>query len=264
MKRAAGALGCGEVIAILGGLIGLGGAEFRLPALAGWFKFSLRQAVPLNLLVSLVTVIAAFVTRSLMTGLAPLARWLPEIAAVAMGGIAGAWIATALFAKVEDHALEVTTAVLLIAIALILLSEAVLPLEAHSAVVEGPQLRIIVGVIVGVAIGMVSSLLGVAGGELIIPALLLLFGADIKTAGTASLAISLPMVAVGVVRYIRAGMFSDRRAIREVAAPMAVGSILGAALGGTLVGLAPESAIKLLLGVILLVSALKMLRRRRG
>jgi len=39
-------------------------------------------------------------------------------------------------------------------------------------------------------IGLVSSVLGVAGGELIVPTLVFGFGADIKTAGTASLLIS--------------------------------------------------------------------------
>ena len=42
-------------IAILGGLIGLGGAEFRFPVLAGPLPIHGRQAVPLNLAVSLVT-----------------------------------------------------------------------------------------------------------------------------------------------------------------------------------------------------------------
>ena len=44
-----------------------------------------------------------------------------------------------------------------------------------------------------------SSLLGVAVGELIIPTLVFDFGVGIKTAGTASLLISLPTVAVGVI-----------------------------------------------------------------
>ncbi|MGH2403190.1 MAG: sulfite exporter TauE/SafE family protein, partial [bacterium] len=35
-------------IGVLGGLIGLGGAEFRLPVLAGPLGYSAREAVPLN------------------------------------------------------------------------------------------------------------------------------------------------------------------------------------------------------------------------
>ena len=42
-----------------------------------------------------------------------------------------------------------------------------------------------------------------AGGELLIPALVLIFGADIKTAGSASILISLGIVSVGLWRYWR-------------------------------------------------------------
>ena len=38
------------------------------------------------------------------------------------------------------------------------------------------------GVVAGFVIGVVAALLGVAGGELLIPTLVLLFGADIKLA----------------------------------------------------------------------------------
>jgi uncharacterized protein len=38
----------GAVIGALGGLIGLGGAEFRLPLLIGVFRFAALQAVILN------------------------------------------------------------------------------------------------------------------------------------------------------------------------------------------------------------------------
>ncbi len=37
------------LIAILAGLIGLGGAAFRLPVLAGPISYTVRQVVPLNL-----------------------------------------------------------------------------------------------------------------------------------------------------------------------------------------------------------------------
>jgi len=46
-------------------------------------------------------------------------------------------------------------------------------------------------------IGVVTALLGVAGGEFLIPTLVLLFGAEIKLAGSLSLAVSLPNDAGG-------------------------------------------------------------------
>ena len=46
------------------------------------------------------------------------------------------------------------------------------------------MLQAVVGAIAGFAIGVVAALLGVAGGELLIPTLMLLFSADVKLAGT--------------------------------------------------------------------------------
>src|SRR6516164_9549859 len=47
-RRTPAAFGGGAVIGALGGLIGLGGAEFRLPLLIGAFRFAALQAVILN------------------------------------------------------------------------------------------------------------------------------------------------------------------------------------------------------------------------
>ena len=68
----------------------------------------------------------------------------------------------------------------------------------------------------GLAIALVSSLLGVAGGELIIPSFVFPFGAPIKVAGTASLLVSLPTVwdrALLAARRLRRpyGAAADRR-----------------------------------------------------
>jgi len=50
-------------MAILGGLIGLGGAELRLPGLAGPLGHTARKAVPINLAVRLTTITASLSIR---------------------------------------------------------------------------------------------------------------------------------------------------------------------------------------------------------
>jgi uncharacterized protein len=99
-------------------------------------------------------------------------------------------------------------------------------------------------------VGIVASLLGVAGGELLIPTLVLLFGADIKLAGSLSLAVSLPTMLVGFT-------LGHNRAFLLV---MAVGSIVGAFIGGLLLGVVPDAVLLPALAVILLVSAVKVWR----
>src|SRR5580693_6943824 len=57
------ALGCALLIGGIGGLIGLGGGEFRLPLLVGLIGFTARAAVPMNQILSLITRMGALLVR---------------------------------------------------------------------------------------------------------------------------------------------------------------------------------------------------------
>jgi uncharacterized membrane protein YfcA len=251
---------CGAAVGVLGGLIGLGGAEFRLPLLIGLFALAAHQAVRLNLLVSLATVSAAATARFGFASFPDLAGLMPEIFAVMAGAVVAAWFGTGLLARLSVTALTRLIAGLLAVVALILLAEAVFGLDAGHGLQEGP-FRLLVGVMAGLGIGMISSLLGVAGGEFIIPTMMLAFGADVRTAGTASLLISLPTVAVGVLRYQRQGSYRDPGLLAAVALPMALGSVAGVTVGAALLPYAPGEALKAALGLILAVSAVKLTRK---
>lgn len=125
---------------------------------------------------------------------------------------------------------------------------------------SAPSARIAAGVVCGFGIGVVASLLGVAGGELLIPALILLFGIDIKLAGSLSLAISLPTMLVGFTRYSRDQSFSVLRENIGFVLFMAAGSMTGAFIGGRLVGAVPAAVQLPLLSLILVYSAVKVWR----
>jgi uncharacterized membrane protein YfcA len=119
------------------------------------------------------------------------------------------------------------------------------------------MVHLVTGIGAGIGIGLVSSILGVAGGELLIPTLIFLFGADIKTAGSASILISLAIVIVGLWRYRQIKAIPVGRGVQRITLAMSVGSIIGAILGGLAVAYAPAEFLKSLLGCILLVTAFK-------
>ena len=102
-----------------------------------------------------------------------------------------------------------------------------------------------------------SSVLGVAGGELLIPTLLFIFGADIRTAGSASLLIAVGFVLTGLWHYWRMGVIPRGRGVQRITAAMSAGSILGAIVGGLAVAYAPVEGLKLLLGIVLIGAAAK-------
>src|SRR5215218_4682540 len=250
----------GTPIGLLGGLIGLGGAEFRLPVLAGVFGYAARRAVALNLAISLITVVSALLIRGGTLSLAPLLGLLPVVLAMITGAVSAAYVGTALVHRVSERLLERVILVFLVVIGSALIAEAFLPQDVPGLLPDALPIRVVAAVIFGLGIGLVSSLLGVAGGELIIPTLVFAFGAGIKTAGSASLLISLPTVAVGVLRHRKLGSFTDRSDLTQTVAPMGAGSVIGAVAGGLFVGVVPAAALKFVLGVILIVSAVRIFR----
>jgi uncharacterized membrane protein YfcA len=64
------------------------------------------------------------------------------------------------------------------------------------------------------------------------------------------------------LRYAKSGAFSDRRPLTETVAPMGIGSIIGAIVGGLVVGVAPVWVLKLMLGMILIISALRIFSKK--
>lgn len=109
-------------------------------------------------------------------------------------------------------------------------------------------------------IGVVASLLGVAGGELLIPTRVLLFGANIKLAGSLSLAVSLPTMLVGFTRYSRDSSFAVLGRNKSFVLTMVIGSIVGTFIGGRLLGIVPGAILLPLLSTILILSAVKIWR----
>jgi uncharacterized membrane protein YfcA len=256
------ALGCALLIGGIGGLIGLGGGEFRLPLLVGLIGFTARGAVPMNQILSLITLITALIVRWHTGALVGVGSLAPAVAALGIGGMTAAWFAARLLAHVSDHRLERAIAVLLMAIGLLLIGERLLPAGLPALVPPQFVAKFVVGLALGLCIGTASTFLGVVGGELLIPTLIFVFGADIHTAGSAVLFISIPTVCMGLFRYGRMGLLPGRSTLLRIGTPMGAESLVGAAAGGAFAGSTSAEMLKLLLGVILVAAAFKAFWRR--
>ena len=258
-RRFVGAFLAGTVIGCLGGMIGLGGAEFRLPLLIGLFSFPALEAVILNKTMSLVVVATALPFRAGTIPFSAIAEQLHIVANLLAGSLVGAWCGASWAMRLRSETLYKVIAIMLVIIAAVLL-------VGHDAVGGGKPffdsavLQAMAGVIAGFIIGVVAAVLGVAGGELLIPTLLLLFGADIKLAGSLSLAVSLPTMLVGFARYSQDKSFGVISANWQFALVMALGSIAGTFIGGQLLGVVPNAVLLPMLAAILLVSAVKVWR----
>lgn len=245
-----------------GALIGaLGGAEFRLPVLVGMFHFPSLEAVILNKAMSLVVVAAALAFRSGAIPFDQLVPQLPVALNLLAGSLVGAWWAAGHALTMPRRWLNRIIMALLMGLAVLMLAESCFGLHDGAAPLFSEGLvRFVAGLMAGFGIGMVAALLGVAGGELLIPTIVLLYGIDIKLAGSLSLVVSLPTMVVGFARYSGSEAFAVLRRERSFFHWMAAGSVLGVGLGALLLGLAPARLLLGCLGIILLVSSVKTFR----
>lgn len=114
----------------------------------------------------------------------------------------------------------------------------------------------------GVGIGIAAALMGVAGGELPIPTIVLLFAVDIKIAGRLSQAVSLPTMLVAFARYAQDDSFGVLRRHRSFVVAMTTGSVVGTLSGGLLLGVIPNAVLIPALIALLLASSFKMWRHQ--
>jgi uncharacterized membrane protein YfcA len=246
----------GGLIASLGGLIGLGGAEFRLPVLASIFKYRTLQAIIINLVLSLITVIFSLIFRTGFANLNKITSNSGIIFNLLAGSLIGAYIGVNFATKISDRTLIRVVVIFLFILSFILISHDFI-IGLHGLQLP-PIFRIVLGFFAGVVIGVFSSMLGVAGGEMIIPTIVLLYSTDIKLAGSLSLAISIPTIIMGLVKYQRQRQLSEIYASRRFMVWMAIGSIVGALIGSYLLQFVSSSFLYILLGLILFTSALKL------
>lgn len=216
----------------------------------------------MNLVVSLITLIGAFAVRATTLSTESLHDFDMAIVGLMLGALVGAFLAPGVLRWFSDRGFERVLAVLLLVIAAVLILESFVPVVPVGFVDGETWAGLLSGVALGAIIGAVAALLGVAGGEFLIPTLILVYGASAATAGTASLAISIVAVSAGLVRYRTMKMLPARGELRRIALPMGLASIAGAIPGGVLASVAPDATLKLFLGAILIAAAAKTLQHK--
>ncbi|MGK5112800.1 TSUP family transporter [Geodermatophilus sp. CPCC 205506] len=247
----------GTAVGLLGGLVGLGGAEFRLPLLISLFAFAALSAVIVNKAMSLVVVTAALPSRLTAVPLDALAEHWFVAVSLLVGSLPGAWVGASWAIRMRATTLYRVLGALLLAIAAVFAAEHLGTLPQLPLPTGGQAAA---GVVAGFGIGVVAALMGVAGGELLIPTIVLLYAVDVKLAGSLSLLVSLPTMLVGFFRYSRDQAFTVLRDNGRFVVAMAAGSVVGSVTGGLLLGAVPSTVLVPLVIALLLFSAVKVWR----
>ena len=128
----------------------------------------------------------------------------------------------------------------------------------HRTVIVNLLAGSLIGAWLGATWAIVAALMGVAGGELLIPTIVLLYGIDIKVAGSLSLAVSLPTMLVAFARYSRDQSFAVQVENKTFLLAMAAGSVTGTILGELFLNVVPSLVLIPLLAALLVLSAVKV------
>lgn len=172
--------------------------------------------------------------------------------------ILGGYIGAHLSGRINESLLRKLLIGLLIAAGLRMVLDPLV--EWEPAGISLPYLtEAFLSMLVGLLIGIVSGLFGVAGGEYRIPALIYLFGLPVKTAGTVSLLVSIPTILAGFLKHSQIGHLNKYGVAVRLA--MGFASVVGSYAGASLAIIVEESVLKLLLGVVLLSATVRMLTK---
>ncbi len=114
---------------------------------------------------------------------------------------------------------------------------------------------ILIIILVGIAAGMLSGLVGVGGGIVIVPALIYFIGFSQKTAqGTSLGLILLPVGILAVLQYYKQGHVDFK-----VVAILAIGFLAGSFFGSKLALTLSQETVKKIFAVFMIIIAVKML-----
>ncbi|MCS3842817.1 sulfite exporter TauE/SafE family protein [Microbacterium sp. AK031] len=246
----------GLVAGLLSGLFGVGGGTVIVPLLVLLLSFDQRLAAGTSLAAIVPTASVGVISYAASGAVA----WIPAII-LAAGAVIGAQVGTRLLPRISQSALRWGfvgfLVVVIVSLFLVIPSRAA---EFELGWLNGAGLAL-----VGVLTGIIAGLIGVGGGVIVVPVLMLVFGtSDLEAKGT-SLLMMIPTAISGTIGNLR-----HRNVDLLAAGLIGVAACTTTALGAWLATLIDPFLGNMLFAAYLVVIAVQMAikairsRRSRG
>ena len=236
---------------ILSGLVGVGGGIVFVPALvyvAGW---PIKDAVAASLVIIIFSSISGTIRNAASED--PV-DW--RVAALLSLAVAPASLIGVAISRVSSETVvEVTFATLLLALAYP-------TARGRHEFDESKKIPLPLVIAAGIFIGALSGLVGVGGGVVMVPLMVLGMGIATKQAVSTSLAVIMFTGLIGAAGYIATG-FSETEDLLSLP-PLIVGSMIGAPFGVQIRELLPERAVRGVFVAFMVVVALRLLSEALG
>lgn len=244
-------LSLGVVAGVMSGLFGVGGGIVLVPGLVLVLGMAQHRAHATSLAAILLVAPAAMLGFALEERVAYGAAGL-----IALGGFAGAYLGAGLMHRMSPRRLTQAFSLLTLVIAVRLLFGGELdPGDATQALDAG---RVAGFVLLGLASGTLSALMGVGGGVILVPGMVLLFGFSQHLAEGTSLLVIVPTALMGSWRHARNGYVDWR-----VGLVCGLGGVAGGLVGAQIALALDAGWLQRLFAVFLVVVGVRLLLRRR-
>ncbi|HET7479584.1 MAG TPA: sulfite exporter TauE/SafE family protein [Rubrobacteraceae bacterium] len=241
----------GVVGGMLAGLVGVGGGIVFVPGLVYVGGWSIKEAVAASLVIIIFSSISGTIRNSKSED--PV-NW--RVAALLSLAVAPASLIGVAVSRVSSDT------VVEIVFSIVLLLLAYPTARGRPDFDESKKIPLIWVFVAGVFIGALSGLVGVGGGVVMVPLMVLGMGIGTKQAVSTSLAVIMFTGVVGATGYIVTGF----RGAEELLSlpPLIIGSMIGAWIGVKIRDPLPADTIRIGFAVFMAVTALRLLTDALG
>jgi uncharacterized membrane protein YfcA len=243
----------GLAAGVFSALLGVGGGLIMVPAMVYLLRIRQHRAHGTSLVVILPAAIAG-VSQYAEQGNVD---WRIALL-LAIGGVGGAVVGARLSAAIRAPDLKRFFGIFVVVTGMLMI---IFPSGqwrhgAHTLLGDG-ALGSATIIVVGLAAGIISGLLGVGGGIIMVPAAVYLLGLDQHTAQGISLAVIIPVAISGALIHYAKG-----NVIPSIALWLAIGATVGAYVTGHWVRFIPSGTLRTLFGIFLVIVGVWMVGRR--
>lgn len=242
-------LAIGAGAGLLSGLFGIGGGIVIVPALLALLSMERKLAHGTSLAATLPVAAASLATYAVGDNV----DWLVA-GCLAIGAIFGAVVGTQLLQIIPKKPLIIIfVAVILLTAIRLIVTDDVMGREPLS------WLGAFALVAIGFITGTLSGLLGIGGGVVMVPAMVVLFGMVPVVAKGTSVAVIVPSSLVGTIRNR-----TNRNADLRVAFAIGIAGIVSAVIGSLIAGSIDDAVSNVLFAVLLIIVAILQIRTLRS
>lgn len=247
-KRTLHSLWIGIVAGCFGGLVGLGGGVVMIPLMVAVLKITQHKAHGTSLFALVFTGITGAVTYGMKGSVDVVASLILAVTAIFTARM-GAKFAHSL----PEWKLKRAFGAFLIFAAIVLIVKPYLS-ELYHFEIQGIA-KIIILLIVGIFAGFLAGMMGIGGGTVMVPALVIILNYGQHIAQGTSLLCMVPAGAVGAYTHLKLG-----NVLKELLPGLIVGIIVGTYIGSNIAHALTDAYLRVIFALIIIWTGIKFLK----